>query len=194
MTGPHHVVTLIRRDDLSGPWWQISVNAEVQVATFDEGYARVVAAEHVRRLLNTPGARVSAFGVHAADGVPVPMNLAFTSLFPALFPAPDAVPRARASDPATSHDAAASMRAAAHAQRDSILTVLRAYGPQTSAEVDARLGWTDRAHRRMKELETAGRVARVPGVTRPTPRGRQAEVWRAVPDAGEATTFHKEAR
>ena len=94
-----------------------------------------------------------------------------------LFDAP--APAARHTDPETSHAAAESMGLAAGKQRSDVLAAL-ADGPATAAELDQRLDWPwTTANRRMKELERLGLVERT-GETRPTPRGRSAEVWQAT--------------
>ncbi len=85
--------------------------------------------------------------------------------------------KARRTDPQTSHDAAASMRGAADAQRRQVLGTLALHGPLTADEIDEHVEWrATTAGRRLKELETAGLVVRTP-VTRPTRSGRQATVW-----------------
>jgi hypothetical protein len=73
--------------------------------------------------------------------------------------------KARKADPATSHRAAAQVESSgtAAAHREKIVAALRAVDGQTSDEI-ANLAGLDRvaAARRMKELETAGRVRRGP--------------------------------
>jgi predicted transcriptional regulator len=88
-------------------------------------------------------------------------------------------PRARTSDPVTSHAAAASMLEAADVQRAILVNLLRAHGPMTADELDALAGWrVTTSGRRLGELERLGRVERTEA-TRPTSSGRAALVWRA---------------
>jgi len=87
---------------------------------------------------------------------------------------------ARAADPVTSQEAAASMVDAAGHQRAAILGVFLAVGPLTADQLDDRLGWRPTtAGRRLKELEALGLARRTGGV-RLTRSKRRAEVWRAV--------------
>ena len=88
-------------------------------------------------------------------------------------------PRARPSDPATSHAAAASMRTAAHTQRLQILEYLGTCGERgsTADETDLALGWrSGRAGRRYGELVGLGLVSVASG-TRKTSTGREAQVY-----------------
>lgn len=98
-------------------------------------------------------------------------------------------PLARASDPETSHTAAASMRDHAGAQRQAILEYLLAHpGGATADELDERLKWgRSVAGRRLGELCAGAEVVRLDGTfwtderpvphrTRPTRQGRQAFV------------------
>ena len=63
------------------------------------------------------------------------------------------LPRARSTDPKTSHDAAASMVEGAKAQRERILEILRERGPMNAYEIDKAIGWRETtAGRRLKEL------------------------------------------
>lgn len=65
----------------------------------------------------------------------------------------DNPPRARSTDPQTSHDAAASMVEGAKAQRERILEILRERGPMNAYEIDKAIGWRETtAGRRLKEL------------------------------------------
>lgn len=74
-------------------------------------------------------------------------------------------PRARKTDPETSHAAARQVEASGTAKRhgEMIVTALRANDGLTSEELASRAG-LDRvaAARRMKELETDGRIRRGP--------------------------------
>lgn len=88
------------------------------------------------------------------------------------------LPRARASDPATSHAAADSMTHAAGMQRALILNALKAHGPMTADELDALLGLRpSTSGRRLIELVRDGTVA-ITDETRPTRSGREAQVYR----------------
>ena len=90
-------------------------------------------------------------------------------------------PRARTSDPVTSHQAARSMRAAAQAQRDQIMGTLRERPDGlTNDELDQLYGWrAGTASRRTTELLAAGLIAR-DGTERQTRTGRAALVNRRV--------------
>jgi len=71
-------------------------------------------------------------------------------------------PLARASDPPTSHEAAAAYLPHAKAQQAQIHAYLRGVGPTgaTAREIAAALGWTmEQADRRMAELRDAGLVS-----------------------------------
>lgn len=94
---------------------------------------------------------------------------------------------ARRGNPDTSHDAASRVREFGQAQRDLIVSVLKRFpGGLTVHEiaVSCRLD----AHaigKRAGECETAGQIEVVlkddgEPLTRATPSGRQARVWRAV--------------
>jgi hypothetical protein len=89
----------------------------------------------------------------------------------------DAPPRARKTDPTTSHEAArrAELFATSHAER--IVCALRMRGPSTAHELEphTRLNYVQ-IDRRMHELVKAGRIKRTP-LTRPTPTGGRAQVW-----------------
>jgi hypothetical protein len=88
-------------------------------------------------------------------------------------------PRARASDPETSHEAAASMLDTAARQRLRILAFLNDCGTNgaTSNEIDQHFGWdAATAGRRMKELTDMGVVTRT-ARRRVTTRGRRAAVY-----------------
>jgi hypothetical protein len=89
----------------------------------------------------------------------------------------DAPPRARKTDPATSHEAArrAELFATSHAER--IVCALRMRGPSTAHELEphTRLNYVQ-IDRRMHELVKAGRIKKTL-LTRPTPTGGRAQVW-----------------
>lgn len=90
------------------------------------------------------------------------------------------VPRARRTDPATSKQAARSMRSAAQTQHAAILAVLRQHGDLTFVEIAGYLGCEPvQVARRLAELRELKLVERLPG-TRPTPSGRDAHLVRAV--------------
>ena len=99
------------------------------------------------------------------------------------------VPRARRTDPETSHEAAESMVEGAASQRAEILRVLRddhelwMWSPScgmTADELDEYIGWrATTAGRRLIELQRLGLVRRTTE-KRPTRSGRAAFVWVAV--------------
>ncbi len=95
-------------------------------------------------------------------------------------------PRARTTDPQTSHEAAASMADAAGRQRAMVLLVLRDHGPQTADAVDAILegeGWKrTTAGRRLPELMEIGQVERT-DEKRLTRSKRRAHVWTLAPNS-----------
>ena len=85
-------------------------------------------------------------------------------------------PRARTTDPDTSHEAAESVTSHASGQRLRCLTEL-AGGPLTADAIDARVGWrVTTAGRRLPELQELGAVTMLEakGVTR---SGRTAHLW-----------------
>lgn len=92
----------------------------------------------------------------------------------------DSEPKARATDPQTSHDAAASMKKAASHQCVVVLMALRELG-EAGAEQIANRCKLDKFQvcRRLPELEAAGIVEVVEGKTRKTKSGRQERTWRA---------------
>ena len=99
------------------------------------------------------------------------------------------VPLSHRNDPATSHDAAQSVKEVSKQHRVMCLTALALYGPQTGFEIADRVGLTYiQVAKRLTELYDKGKgpIERVhtdmPGVyqTRKTPSGRQACVWRVV--------------
>lgn len=88
---------------------------------------------------------------------------------------------ARASDPETSHTAAASMTAAAAVQRLTILRELRSHGAAIANELDVALGWRDgTTGRRLVELERLGLVRKT-GKQRPTVSRRKAFEYEVSP-------------
>lgn len=95
-------------------------------------------------------------------------------------PGCDDIPTARATDPETSHEAAAGVRHRAEDDRRLVLRILRTHGPLTDFEVAAITGrlQTSLGVRR-GELCKAGLVA-FAGYTRPSPSGSSARVWIAL--------------
>ena len=97
-------------------------------------------------------------------------------------------PRARTSDPDTSHSAAASMAdGGAETQRRAILLSLRADGPTTADGLDARLDLrVTSSGRRLSELGEAGLVEMTErkALTR---SGRSARVWQLTLIGKEVT-------
>lgn len=88
-------------------------------------------------------------------------------------------PRARSTDPATSHDAAHHAAALSAHQRTEILAALRD-APGTADAIDQRLAYRPTtAGRRLAELERAG-LARRTARTARTRSGRAAEIWEAA--------------
>lgn len=86
-------------------------------------------------------------------------------------------PRARRTDPRTSHLAAQSMVERANTHRARILEAL-AEGPLTGDELDQRFGWrAATACRRLKELVDAGLIERCQEL-RFTSAGRPAHLYR----------------
>ena len=89
-----------------------------------------------------------------------------------------ASPRARQSDPATSHAAAESMQGEASEHHELILAVLNDHEGLTATEIGCRCKLSSvQVARRMKELERLG-LAETTGETRRTQSGRMARVWR----------------
>lgn len=87
-------------------------------------------------------------------------------------------PRARGTDPATSHAAAAAVPEFAAGHYGRILLALQDHGPATVAELAARLGMGEQqVNKRLPELERAGAVSVLAGVTRPGASGRRQRVW-----------------
>ena len=90
------------------------------------------------------------------------------------------VPRARRTDPNTSHEAAVTMRETAASPRSKILAFLKEHGGATGDGLDEALGWKHAtANRRLPELRELGLVTMTDemGVTR---SGRRARIWRLV--------------
>ena len=89
-----------------------------------------------------------------------------------------AVPRARTTDPQTSHAAARSMRSTAAEHHERILGALEADGDLTPEQIADRCGLDSvQVCRRMAELERLG-LAWPTSETRKTRSGRMARVWR----------------
>jgi predicted ArsR family transcriptional regulator len=102
-----------------------------------------------------------------------------------LFPAPEAShvnphALARTSDPATSHEAAASVKSFAGEHHAALLRVLAPDVP-LGAEQLARMAGMDayQARKRLPELERAG-LAKVADGTRKTASGRSERLWLLV--------------
>jgi predicted ArsR family transcriptional regulator len=90
----------------------------------------------------------------------------------------DARTHARRLDPATSHDAAKSMKKAASLQCAQVLNALRSFGIAGAEEIGNRTGMPAYAVRkRLADLEHAG-LARPTDVTRKTSSGRSERYWR----------------
>lgn len=89
-------------------------------------------------------------------------------------------PRARRSDPSTSHDAAARVSEFAHSQHQAILSALRQLGRAGAEQLAAELKLNAyQVRKRTKELQDAG-LCRTTGETRKTVTGRFERVWEAV--------------
>ena len=97
-----------------------------------------------------------------------------------MFDGPSPPPRARESDPETSHEAAASMANEAAAQRSKIHRALLCHGGKTADGLDefCELRVTS-AGRRLPELQKLG-LARPTDRKEKTRSGRMARVWEAV--------------
>ena len=90
---------------------------------------------------------------------------------------PEVLPKARKSDPDTSHEAGLSMTDEAATQRRQILEYLEAHGPQTADALDEALGFRlTSAGRRMSELLRKALVRRT-GEKEMTRSGRRADLW-----------------
>ena len=93
-------------------------------------------------------------------------------------------PRARTSDPETSHAAAKSMVGEAEAQRKRIVAHLWEVGPRMADQLDEELGFrVTSAGRRLSELEEAKLVEALDR-TGKTRSGRRARYWKAVEPEG----------
>lgn len=91
------------------------------------------------------------------------------------------VPRARTTDPETSHAAAASSRGLAGEHRRKILAVMAKGGDWTADEIAERCDLNrHQIGRRLGELERSGAVQKSIN-TRPTPSGRQAQCYEVTP-------------
>jgi len=89
-------------------------------------------------------------------------------------------PRARNSDPETSHEAASSMVSEAQNQRIQIYAWLKGHGPMTADELDDALNFRlTSSGRRLPELLEAGKVERLKE-TRKTRSNRRAHLWGAI--------------
>lgn len=87
-------------------------------------------------------------------------------------------PRARNTDPETSHQAARSMHGGAKGHRASILGLLGQRGPMNGDQIDEAMGWrVTSAGRRLCELVAMGLVERTEDVA-PTRSGRKAGVYK----------------
>lgn len=90
-------------------------------------------------------------------------------------------PRARTTDPDTSHMAAAEAEAGQAAQQALILDALTVEGEMTADRLDEYLGWrTSTASRRLHELRRMGKVEWLER-TAPTRTGRLAHLYRVTP-------------
>ncbi len=90
-------------------------------------------------------------------------------------------PRARRTDPDTSHRAARSMVTEAATQRTAIWNALRTHGPAGLRTIASHTGLTDvQVGRRMKELVDHQLAEVVPDRFEKTPTGRRGQVWRAT--------------
>lgn len=100
--------------------------------------------------------------------------------------------RARATDPATSHEAAASIQPKASTRiRDEILQAFSRYGPMTDEEIADHLSWLNASPSGMRtrraELVAAGLIEQHSADGR-TSSGRRCAVWQLVSDS-EPTLF-----
>ena len=89
-------------------------------------------------------------------------------------------PRARSSDPDTSHEAARSMHVAAATHRGMILKHLEKHGASTGDAIDEALGWRHAtANRRLPELRRMNLIE-MSDQTAVTRSGRRARMWRII--------------
>jgi len=94
---------------------------------------------------------------------------------PTLFDPPG--PRARRTDPETSHEAARGAQKAAASQRRHIVQALIVNGPMTGDGLDAFFEWPNAtANRRLPELQEA-KAVKMLETTVKTRRGRRAHLW-----------------
>lgn len=89
------------------------------------------------------------------------------------------LPRARRSDPSTSHEAAAMATGLAAQHQQRVLHAMRAAGEPVGAEQIAERTGMDayQVRKRLVELQRAGLIA-LTGAERPTKSGRRERVWR----------------
>lgn len=86
--------------------------------------------------------------------------------------------RARNTDPATSHMAAATVHYFAGGHHLRILGALQQYGPMSAHEIATKTGLSMvQVDRRVVELGRSGQAHVVPNVTRPSQSGRACRVW-----------------
>lgn len=89
-------------------------------------------------------------------------------------------PRARNTDPNTSHEAARSMDVTAASHRGRILKLLKEQGGATGDAIDKALGWKHAtANRRLPELRELGLIE-MSEDTAVTRSGRRARIWRII--------------
>jgi predicted ArsR family transcriptional regulator len=96
-------------------------------------------------------------------------------------PAPQPAARARRTDPATSHEAAASLDYATLERLQALIAqALQSAGPLTTSELGERLIIArDSLSPRMKSLCERG-IVEWTGQYRPGPSGRKQKLWRAL--------------
>jgi hypothetical protein len=90
-------------------------------------------------------------------------------------------PLARATDPATSHEAAEDVRPRRKSRKALLLAVFRAYGALTAEQACALAGLEVGGWKRCSELVGEGKLRRT-GETRQNLSGSDADVLMAVPD------------
>jgi predicted ArsR family transcriptional regulator len=87
---------------------------------------------------------------------------------------------ARASDPATSHAAAASASLIAPTQCERILACLKRYGPASKDEIAAKTGLTGvQVDRRLPDLKAQGKALPSPVISK-SASGRDERCWVAT--------------